>query len=1218
MGIVQFARLFRRHLPVLLTVLTMVVARGAMATDYGALSSGTWSNAAIWTPGGGPPGGSDNAYIGSTYPGSAAATANVSLGGSQSINNLNLGYGAATSGTLNLAGQKLTANSINLGANGGTATLLHNGGSFTTSYVNLDAGNSVTLVNNDSISTTLSITNSSQLTTGGTGNITNGVSLDYSGSLTLGTSMSLSGNFDIERNATLNMAGQRLSAYNVLLAWNQQQPVNVINRGPIASTFLQLGAGTFNLTSSDSVTYLNLSNSAVMTTAGTGNITSNVSLTFASSLTLGTSMSINGNLDLERSSTLNMAFHPLSAYNVLLGWNQGQPINVLNRGPITATYLQVGVGTFNLSSSDSVVNFNLSNASGTLNSSVSALNLTQSAQATTTPAGNVTNTANLDTGSSLTLGASMSLGGNLDLERSATLNMAFYPISVYNFLMGWNQQQPFNIVNRGPITANYLQLGVGTFNLTASDTVSILNLTNSAALTTATTGSVTSSVSLDYSGSLTLGASMSISGNLELERSATLNMAGHPLSAYDVLLGWNQGQPINLLNRGPITSTYLQVGAGSFVLSASDSVANFQLDIASGTLNSTVSSLTLTRSSQAATTLAGSVTGSVSLDTSSSLTLAASMSLSGNLDIERSSTLDMAGHPISAYNVLLGWNQNQPFNVINRSTITTSYLQLGAGTFNLIASDSVVNLNLSNSAAMATAATGNVTGNVSLDYSSLLTLGASMSLSSNFDLERGATLNMAGHPLSAYNVLVGWNQNQPVSVQNRAAITANYLQVGAGTFNLIPADVVSTLQVSKTASVTTAATGNITQAVLLDFSSSLTLGSSMSLGTQIDIERGGVLNMANQPLTVPTFYIGWYEGQPANVINSGSITANNLYIAGGSTDTLRAPGSTINTAMTLSNNSVITLQQPSGPLTGLTFHGSTSSALTINDTSVLQLSGGSNNNAAWIFRWQDVGGASWESTLKGLIAAGRIAVSSTSGYSVFDDEGYTYIATPSTLIWNGGGGDNNWSTSGNWSGTAPTAGHWLRFGALTTGGHTANNNNLTAGSLFYGIFFDAAAPAYNLTGNSIQLSGDVLNQSGTNQTIGLNIQLVAGDGAFNTNTIAFDTGAKNITDSGSISGSGMALMKTGTGTLVLSGTNTYSGGTIVAAGKLMVTKPYAILDGSNLTIGANALTVFGAPTVGAPAVSGDSAPQPVPEPGALAILAALLFGAGTWRIARKK
>jgi autotransporter-associated beta strand protein len=126
-----------------------------------------------------------------------------------------------------------------------------------------------------------------------------------------------------------------------------------------------------------------------------------------------------------------------------------------------------------------------------------------------------------------------------------------------------------------------------------------------------------------------------------------------------------------------------------------------------------------------------------------------------------------------------------------------------------------------------------------------------------------------------------------------------------------------------------------------------------------------------------------------------------------------------------------------------------------------------------------------------------------------------------------------------------------------------------------------------------------------------------GDGAFNTNTITFDTGAKNITDSGSISGSGMALKKTGTGTLILSGTNTYSSGTIVSAGKLQVTTPYAILDGTNLTVGANAQTAFGAPIVGAPAVSSDSAPTAVPEPSTLALLGAVLAGMAAWRIRKR-
>ena len=442
-------------------------------------------------------------------------------------------------------------------------------------------------------------------------------------------------------------------------------------------------------------------------------------------------------------------------------------------------------------------------------------------------------------------------------------------------------------------------------------------------------------------------------------------------------------------------------------------------------------------------------------------------------------------------------------------------------------------------------------------------------------------------------------------------MTNFYLDYAASTLS----SSVSNLTLSYTAQATTTPAGNVGGSVSLDLSSSLTLGAAMTLSGNLDLERSSTLDMAGHPLSANVVFLGSGNGLPVNIVNPGAVTTNYLYV--GTPVTLAAPASVVNNILTIAGTSTLTLQQPSGQLTGLTFYGSSSAALAIADISVLQLSGGSNNNAAWIFRWQDVGGVSWESTLNSMIAAGQISVSSSSGYSVFDDEGYTYVATPSTLIWNGGGANNNWSTSGNWSGTAPPAGHWLRFGPLAGGGHTANNNNLPAGSLFYGIFFDAAAPSYNLQGNAIQLSGDVLNQSGTNQTIGLNIQLVPGDGAFNTNTIAFDSGAMKITDSGSISGSGMALMKTGTGTLILSGTNNYNGGTIVAAGKLMVTTPYAILDGTNLTVGSKT-ALFASPIVGAPAVSEATSPVPVPEPGAAALLAALLVGAAGWRVARKR
>ena len=234
MDVVRFSALPRRLLPVVLAALAMTFARSATATDYGAQSNGTWSNAAIWTPAGGPPGTSDQALVGSTYPGGAAATASVSLGGDQSVNYLYLGYGAATSGTLNLAGHALTVNStIYLGTSGGSAAIVHNGGTFSTYYLNLDAGNSFTFAAGDT-SNGLSITDTSQVTTAGVSNVGVSVGVDLGSSLTLGAAMTLDSSYlgvlDVESNSTLNMAGHPVSANTVALAWNSGNPESALQR----------------------------------------------------------------------------------------------------------------------------------------------------------------------------------------------------------------------------------------------------------------------------------------------------------------------------------------------------------------------------------------------------------------------------------------------------------------------------------------------------------------------------------------------------------------------------------------------------------------------------------------------------------------------------------------------------------------------------------------------------------------------------------------------------------------------------------------------------------------------------------------------------------------------------------------------------------------------------------------------------------------------------
>ena len=107
-------------------------------------------------------------------------------------------------------------------------------------------------------------------------------------------------------------------------------------------------------------------------------------------------------------------------------------------------------------------------------------------------------------------------------------------------------------------------------------------------------GNVSSSVTLSGSSALTLGGSMTLSGALNVQPYSTLDMAGYGVSAPTIYFGSGSG-PANVLNRGPITTANLNVYAAgqTFNLNPSDSVTNFNLYGGTCTLNSPVSTLTL-------------------------------------------------------------------------------------------------------------------------------------------------------------------------------------------------------------------------------------------------------------------------------------------------------------------------------------------------------------------------------------------------------------------------------------------------------------------------------------------------------------------------------------------------------------------------------------------------------------------------------------------------
>jgi autotransporter-associated beta strand protein len=104
--------------------------------------------------------------------------------------------------------------------------------------------------------------------------------------------------------------------------------------------------------------------------------------------------------------------------------------------------------------------------------------------------------------------------------------------------------------------------------------------------------------------------------------------------------------------------------------------------------------------------------------------------------------------------------------------------------------------------------------------------------------------------------------------------------------------------------------------------------------------------------------------------------------------------------------------------------------------------------------------------------------------------------------------------------------------------------------------------------------------------------------------------------SGGVSDRGLAetLTLDGGGELILAGTDSYTGGTVVNAGTLVLDSNTAIAKGTSLTVGDGATSIFGASAAASLAASGPAV-SPAPEPGTLILVSVGAIGllACTWR-----
>ena len=142
----------------------------------------------------------------------------------------------------------------------------------------------------------------------------------------------------------------------------------------------------------------------------------------------------------------------------------------------------------------------------------------------------------------------------------------------------------------------------------------------------------------------------------------------------------------------------------------------------------------------------------------------------------------------------------------------------------------------------------------------------------------------------------------------------------------------------------------------------------------------------------------------------------------------------------------------------------------------------------------------------------------------------------------------------------PQPGDQLQFTGTPPSGGVIND--FPAGTSFQSI--DIGDGGFTLAGNAITLTGGITVDSETDSTISLNVALAG--------PLTVDVADAALSISGNLSGSNY-LTKTDPGTLILSGDNSYTGGTVIENGTLQVGSDAALVQCGNglLVNGGNAV-----------------------------------------------
>ena len=189
----------------------------------------------------------------------------------------------------------------------------------------------------------------------------------------------------------------------------------------------------------------------------------------------------------------------------------------------------------------------------------------------------------------------------------------------------------------------------------------------------------------------------------------------------------------------------------------------------------------------------------------------------------------------------------------------------------------------------------------------------------------------------------------------------------------------------------------------------------------------------------------------------------------------------------------------------------------------------------------------------------------------------TVNSVATVALWNSAG-DETWNSAGNWSDTqgtgAPGCSGVCGDQATFNGAAGLNADLGNFSPSIAGLSFGPDALNYDIesTGSGVLH----LNNASSNATITVSVgnQTIAAPLALDSSVLVAPAAGGRLAISGPISGPGSSLTLGGGGTLVLSGANSYDGGTTVSAGTLILSNSSAIAAYTNLTIGAGGTLIF--------------------------------------------